>query len=222
MNRRSPRFLFEAIFDSAYLIFTLVAGIYLLMTASSTSTPRFLYGCMALILGIGDSFHLIPRILSVLRGTTNHLEKFLGYGKMVTSVTMTIFYGFLYLIWTRQYPQFSISVLIPLFLLVLMVVRILLCFDSRNDWGHPATTAKWSFYRNLPFVGIGLIIVLLYFYSSVQMKDSLQLLPVAVILSFAFYLPVALYAHKKPMLGMLMLPKTLAYVWIVCMGFSLS
>ena len=42
---------------------------------------------------------------------------------------------------------------------------------------------------------------------------------VAVILSFAFYLPVVLAGHLVPLLGMLMIPKTLAYVWIVVIGY---
>lgn len=43
----------------------------------------------------------------------------------------------------------------------------------------------------------------------------------AILISFGCYLPVTLFAQKYPKLGMLMLPKTCAYIWIVCMGFSL-
>ncbi len=40
---------------------------------------------------------------------------------------------------------------------------------------------------------------------------------IAVALSFAFYLPVVLFTHIIPMMGMLMLPKTVMYIWIICM-----
>ena len=42
---------------------------------------------------------------------------------------------------------------------------------------------------------------------------------VAVILSFAFYIPVVVAGHIVPLLGMLMIPKTLAYVWIIVIGY---
>ena len=43
----------------------------------------------------------------------------------------------------------------------------------------------------------------------------------AILISFACYLPVTLLAKKKPAVGMLMVPKTLAYVWMLCMGLRL-
>ena len=42
----------------------------------------------------------------------------------------------------------------------------------------------------------------------------------AIVLSFGFYIPVVLFADAIPLIGMLMIPKTLAYVWVVWMGFS--
>ena len=41
----------------------------------------------------------------------------------------------------------------------------------------------------------------------------------AIVLSFAFYIPVVLWADIVPLVGMLMIPKTCAYVWIVVMGY---
>ena len=37
---------------------------------------------------------------------------------------------------------------------------------------------------------------------------------------FAFYLPVVLWADISPIIGMLMLPKTCMYMWIVVMGYK--
>jgi hypothetical protein len=42
----------------------------------------------------------------------------------------------------------------------------------------------------------------------------------AVVLSFAFYIPVVLWAQVNMLIGMLMIPKTLAYLWIVFIGFG--
>jgi hypothetical protein len=43
----------------------------------------------------------------------------------------------------------------------------------------------------------------------------------AVALSFGFYLPVVLFSGTFPIVGVLMIPKTMAYVWIVLMGWKL-
>lgn len=40
-----------------------------------------------------------------------------------------------------------------------------------------------------------------------------------MVLSFACYLPVVLFADTVPAVGMLMIPKTCAYVWTVMIGF---
>ena len=40
-------------------------------------------------------------------------------------------------------------------------------------------------------------------------------------LTFGFYLPVVLFSGVAPAVGMLMIPKTLAYVCVVWMGWGL-
>lgn len=40
-----------------------------------------------------------------------------------------------------------------------------------------------------------------------------------IVLSFAFYIPVVLFADTMPAIGMLMIPKTCAYVWTIVIGF---
>lgn len=41
----------------------------------------------------------------------------------------------------------------------------------------------------------------------------------SIVLSFGFYIPVVLWADSIPLIGMLMIPKTCAYVWAVLMGY---
>ena len=45
---------------------------------------------------------------------------------------------------------------------------------------------------------------------------------IAIIISFACYFPVVLWAKKKPAVGMLMMPKTVAYIWMICMGLGIA
>lgn len=41
-----------------------------------------------------------------------------------------------------------------------------------------------------------------------------------ITLSFAFYIPVVLWSGTYPLVGILMIPKTCAYVWTVAIGFN--
>ena len=69
----------------------------------------------------------------------------------------------------------------------------------------------WGVLRNLPFIVIGGIVVWLYF--RVRKEDKcLSRLWLYTTLSFLFYIPVAIFASLLPMLGMLMLPKTVCYI----------
>ncbi len=72
----------EAIFDAAYLIFDLIAG--LLFFFFSQGDPLFiLYGILTLTLCGGDAFHLVPRILRAVRGSNDKIKRQLGIGLQV-------------------------------------------------------------------------------------------------------------------------------------------
>ncbi len=77
----------ETVFDAVYLVSVITIGILMIRG----SNPQFrLFGLMAVVLGAGDSFHLIPvRWRSAPR--VWKLHRALGLGKWITSVTMTIF-----------------------------------------------------------------------------------------------------------------------------------
>ena len=79
----------ESIFDICYLIFAVISGI-LLLKSSKGRKELCLYGAMTLLLGCGDAFHLVPRVLNYW--TDADYTAALGIGKLITSVTMTLFY----------------------------------------------------------------------------------------------------------------------------------
>ena len=69
---------------------------------------------------------------------------------------------------------------------------------------------------------MGLIIIVIYARESRRANDQIfRFMPLAVALSFGFYLPVVLLSGVAPMVGILMIPKTMAYVWIVLMAWRL-
>ena len=177
----------ETLFDAVYLISVITIGI--LMICGSKGNAQFkLFGMMAVVLGAGDSFHLVPRALALC---TTGLENYtvpLGLGKWITSVTMTVFY-------------------------------VLLCMMPQNQWLSAASPLSWGIYRNIPFAILGLLIIVLFYRSAKERSDSaFRWIWLTIVLSFGFYIPVVLWADTIPMIGMLMIPKTCAYVWTVLIG----
>ncbi len=178
-----------------------------------------LFGIMAVVLGCGDAFHLIPRAVALCTTGLESYPAALGVGKLVTSITMTVFYLLLYYVWRARYRITGRAGLTAA-VWALSLSRILLCLAPQNRWTSADAPLSWGIYRNIPFALLGLLIVLLFYRSAKRHGDrAFRFLWLAVLLSFAFYLPVVLFADALPPVGMLMIPKTCVYVWMVVMGF---
>ena len=203
----------EAIFCVFYLVFTTVAGVRIIKNSENRKQVS-LFGIMTLVLVFGDSFHLVPRIFAAIDKAGDYTFS-LGIGKMITSITMTVFYLILYFIFEMYFEKKSM--LMRLMVIVLSIVRIILCFMPQNDWTGEAPVI-WGVYRNIPFAILGLVMVVLFF--TKKSDRYYKWMWLAILLSFAFYIPVVLWADVSPMIGMLMLPKTCMYMWIVVMGWK--
>lgn len=67
---------------------------------------------------------------------------------------------------------------------------------------------------------IGLLIIVLFYKSAKETNDkNFKYMWLTIVLSFGFYIPVVLWADVNPLIGMLMIPKTCAYVWTVLIGY---
>ena len=100
------------------------------------------------------------------------------------------------------------------------IARIVLCLFPQNAWTSSASPLSRGIYRNIPFTIMGLIIIYLFYKSSREQNDKLfKNMWLTIVISFGFYLPVVLFADLVPIIGMLMIPKTLAYVWTVWIGY---
>lgn len=209
---------FEAAFDVLYLITALVLG-FLLFFSASNSTPRMLAGVMALVLVFGDAFHLIPRIMVIITGKEERLRPALGRGKQITSITMTVFYLFLWQIGLMTLSPTDVNIWSYLVYL-LATLRIILCLMPQNKWLERYPPFSWGVWRNIPFFLLGSVVAGLFFLYR-NIVPGLSWMWLAITLSFAFYLPVVLWSNKNPKIGMLMLPKTCAYLWMLVMCLTL-
>lgn len=209
----------ETVFDAFYLVFVISIGIR--MVKGSKNSRQFqLFGWMAIVLGAGDSFHLVPRALALC---TTGLENYtvpLGLGKWITSVTMTVFYVLLYYVWRERY-QIKGKNSLTIATYALAIIRIALCMMPQNDWLSANAPLSWGIYRNIPFAVLGLLMIVLFYKSAKENNDtSFQWMWLTIVLSFGFYIPVVLWTDVIPMIGMLMIPKTCAYVWTVVIGYN--
>ena len=202
----------ESIFDICYLVFAIVSGVLLLKNSKGRKYVR-IFGIMTLLLGCGDALHLVPRVLNYW--TDGDYTAALGIGKLVTSITMTLFYM---LIEYARRDRYKIAgekgVLASVW--ILGIIRIVLCCFPQNGWTSAEPSLLWGILRNIPFALLGILTVVLWLRSAKNDKP-LKLMWLAVTLSFLFYIPVVLFAQTMPMIGMLMLPKTCMYVWMIVM-----
>lgn len=208
----------EVIFDILYLAIASLIGLYLLFTSNGI-TLRILAGLMALVLAGGDAFHLIPRIHVINTGREELYRRSLGIGKQITSITMTVFYVMLWHIAQSLYG-FNLFTLWIFVIYTLAIIRIVLCLMPQNRWIDRYPPISWGIYRNIPFFLMGVIIAFVFFQNR-DLVPAFYWTWLAILLSFGFYLPVVLYANKNPKIGMLMLPKTLMYVWLLVMCLSI-
>lgn len=208
----------ETLFDAVYLITVLTLGI-LMIRGSGGRGPYCLFGCMAVVLGAGDAFHLIPRAYALCTTGLDHHVAALGVGKWITSVTMTIFYVLLYHVWRQRYRIAGRGGLTAA-VYGLAGLRIALCMLPQNQWLSANPPLSWGIYRNLPFALLGLLVIVLFYRSAKARRDrAFRWMWLTIVLSFGFYIPVVLWADAVPLLGMLMIPKTCAYVWTVLIGY---
>ena len=210
---------FETLFDIVYLVTVVTLGV-IMIRSSKGRKQYFLYGIMAVTLGCGDAFHLVPRALALCTSGLENYTAALGIGKLITSVTMTAFYVILYYVWRLLY-QVEGKKGITVTVWVLALLRIVLCLMPQNAWISPEAPISWGIYRNIPFTILGILIIVLFYQSAKEKQDKpFRFLWLTVVLSFAFYIPVVLFADTVPVVGMLMIPKTCAYVWTVLIGYS--
>ena len=199
----------ETIFDICYLITALVIAVYILFKYRNNLGR--LMGTATLLLGCGDAFHLVPRVLKNF--IQYDFAVALGAGKLVTSITMTIFYILMFYIYKNKYKVENTKK-IELSIWILAIIRIILCMLPQNNWITNEGSLMMGIIRNIPFTIMGLIIIVIYYKKRAEYKEFKHVW-LNVLLSFVFYLIVVLGTETVPALGAFMIPKTVCYILII-------
>lgn len=199
--------------ESAFCIFYLVTAVtigLLILKKAGNRGERWM-GLAVLILGCGDAFHLVPRVLNYF--AAGDFTAALGIGKLVTSITMTLFYVLLYYVGCEYFKVKKSSRILDA-VYVFAAIRIIICLLPQNGWLSNDSDMLWGILRNIPFVILGLLVINLFFAHRAKYHPFRNIW-LWILLSFAFYIPVAVFAGIWPVLGMLMLPKTICYLVMI-------
>jgi hypothetical protein len=136
-----------------------------------------------------------------------------GLGALSTAITVTIFYVLMLEVWRvrfdKKYGWFEVL------LLAVAGARLLLMIPTANQWNSAVPPQPWSLYRNLPLTLLGLGIAYLMLRDARKAEErAFTWIGLMILVSYAMYIPVILFVQQVPTIGMLMIPKTMAYVAI--------
>ena len=154
----------ETVFDILYLTTVIYLGVRMLQTSGASRQHR-LFGLMAVTLGAGDAFHLVPRAIALCTTGLENYTAALGAGKFITSITMTVFYVLLYYVWRLRYEVKGKRGLTAL-VYALAAARVALCLFPQNRWLDADAPVIWGVWRNIPFALLGLLIIVLFYQSA--------------------------------------------------------
>lgn len=178
------------------------------------------------LLALGDTGHVGFRVVAYALGNIETRINFtglslglVGLGALSTAITVTFFYMLILFLWQDRFNKkihwFGIL------LLVAGVVRLILMTFPANAWDSVVPPQPWSTWRNIPLMVQGFGAAYLILRDSIRVKDKpFQWIGIMILVSYACYLPVVLWVQQQPMLGMLMIPKTMAYIVIGFIAYN--
>lgn len=200
--------LLEVYFDVVYLLLMFGFGLRLLPEKGKNAK---LLAAMALLLALGDSCHLLPRVYAHLSpaGLSGN-SVYLSYGQMITGLTMSVFY----VIFFHYYRSLGgkNSKARTSLLYMLFAHRVLFVLLPANNWGGESPYYM-AILRNVPFLIMGIVLTV-WTYQERHLK-GLNRISYLIAGSFFFYSLVVLCSPFMPAFGALMLPKTICYLFFI-------
>jgi Mn2+/Fe2+ NRAMP family transporter len=174
------------------------------------------------LLAFGDSFHLGCRIAGNIKETLKgETVTNIGYGDLFGAITITLFYAVILVIWKERFQEEEKGYGLLGWILFLMVpVRFALMVPPQNDWGTLTPSQPWTSIRNIPLIIQGLSVALLILRDSCPVKDRVyQWFGILIVISYACVIPVVFAGQKYEQLGLLMIPKSIAYVAMALLAY---
>ena len=177
------------------------------------------------LLALGDTGHVGFRVWAYARGGLEQTISLfgrevglVGLGALATSITVTLFYVLVLIIWRARFGKLYDWVGRLLF--AAAAIRFLIMLSPNNEWNNVVPPQPWSLYRNLPLMVQGLGVAFLILRDARAAGDrTFTWVGLMILTSYAFYMPVIFLVQRYPLVGMLMIPKTMAYVAIAFIAY---
>ncbi|MDC0558836.1 hypothetical protein OAO42_00340 [Candidatus Izimaplasma bacterium] len=214
----------EISFDMLYLITVWILVVYMWKKKNNLSETNkktgMLFILSFLLLAVGDTGHVGFRVVAYALGGLESNPVLVGLGSLATAYTVTVFYMLIAEIWRVRFNKERNT--IWWILIIVGIIRLFIMIPSGNGWFETSSPFDWSMARNIPLMIQGLGIAVLLLVDGIKNKDNFsKLISYMIFTSYAFYMPVIFFVQEIPMLGMLMMPKTLAYVAVAVIALSL-
>ena len=212
----------EVIFNICYLlvVWGMVALMLMKQNQVAIENRNLAKGVMwaFALLALGDTGHVGFRVVAYARGGLEANPVLVGAGALSTAFTVTIFYMLMVDAWRLRFNK-SLG-WFGWFLLAAGAVRMMVMLSPQNEWWQVTAPYTWSLLRNSFLVIQGLGVMVLILRDASRLKDrSFTWIGIMIALSFTFYVPVILWVQWAPMLGMLMIPKTCAYLGVAFISY---
>ena len=195
------------------------------VAAADQKIGRYFIWAFAL-LALGDTGHVGFRVLAYALGgldaTLNiaGLEiGLVGLGALSTAITVTFFYVLLLFIWQERFDR-SLG-WFGWLLIASAAVRLVVMTLPGNQWNSVVPPQPMSLVRNFFLTISGLGVAILILRDAARTGDRVfTWIGISILVSYGFYIPVILFVQTLPLIGMLMIPKTLAYVAIAIIAYQ--
>jgi hypothetical protein len=212
----------ESIFNIGYLavVWTLVffmARRQEQVAPQNSAVARRVMWAFAL-LALGDTGHVGFRVLAYALGGLEANPVLVGAGALSTAYTVTLFYMLMLDVWRLRFNK-------PIgwfgwLLLAAGAARLVVMLFPQNQWWQVVPPYAWGLLRNSFLVIQGLGVMFLILRDAARTNDrAFTWIGIMIALSYTFYTPVILWVQQMPMLGMLMIPKTCAYLGVAFIAY---
>lgn len=202
--------------SSFYIIFLVLAftfGIKLLLNSKGNKLVMIL-GLSTLLLGIGEGFHIVPRILEIFANDIDTYGQIIETGRFISSISIIVVYFLLFWFW-RVYYKISDKRYLEIVLIVFGFIGVTLSVIFKDSTGYLMVIV-----RNIPLIVIAAIVIFGYKKQSVLTSDKgFKFMWIPLLLSVVFTLAFELLRFDFDFLIILMMPKTLMYIWVVSIGY---
>jgi hypothetical protein len=217
-----PQILMELGFNIFYLAFIWFFVILMALNISKVTqdydliAKRFFLALF--LLAFGDTGHVGFRVMAYLSGGLEANATLVGLGALSTAITITFFYMILLDVWRIGFnKERTMSYFI---IQIIGFFRLLIMVFPQNQWGSLVPPVDWGLYRNIPLILMGLIIAFLMLTDGFKENDvRFKNFGYSIVISYAFYIPVILLVQEIPIIGMLMIPKTVAYMVMAWLAY---